>query len=87
MATLYIYSDESGTMPLKDDDSGFVVAAIAFWDLPAPIDSFNGHRTWVAQKLNDMEAMVAITYVNPFEGYQDAQDAKYNELVRRISGE
>lgn len=80
MATLYIFGDESGTMPIKDSDKPFVACTVAFLGkLPDTIQSFDADNK-IADILKKTNGIPFAAVVNPFPGYHQNLMTKYNTI-------
>lgn len=79
MNQLYIYFDESGTMPISDGDEAFIGAALGFFKEKPTLDSYNGHREWLAETLSSRASIVTAAFVKPYPGFSV-------ELERRLRG-
>jgi len=75
LATLHIFGDESGTMPLNDHDKPFVAATVSFLDeRPVEIDER------LFENLRALNAMPFAAIVMPFPGYGKLVKAKYDKM-------
>ena len=80
MSTLYIFGDESGTMPLKDSDKPFVTATISILDhRPELVKGSNNNEKMVGI-LKNIEAIPSAMVVKPFPGYSKAIKLKYSKM-------
>ena len=77
MAILYIFGDESGTMPLNDDDNPFVAAAVAVLDRKSwPVNV----KKNIFEVLKGLNALPSAAIVKPFPGYSKLVKTKYDKL-------
>ena len=75
MATLYIFGDESGTMPLHDTDKPFVAATVAVLDRkPTEADGR------LIESLKGLNALPFAAIVKPFPGYGKLVKTKYDKI-------
>ena len=80
MSILYIFSDESGTMPREDGDDPFVTATIGFLDkLPSFVPGSNDNDT-LANILKSQKALPVITFVRPFPNYGNLLKNRYEKF-------
>jgi hypothetical protein len=83
--SLFVFGDEYGTMPVKDDDGPFLVATVA---LRAPLltdTETSGHPGSVAEKLCEIGALVHVAYAIPSVSYGEmflAKIARIDTLAR-----
>ncbi len=81
MSVLKIFADESGTMPIKNDDEIFVVASIA---TTTKMSNFSnkiiGERDWLAQELKSKKVYPSVVYVSPHLGFQKKLENKINKM-------
>ena len=80
MTTLYIFGDESGTMPVNDNDKLFVAATVAILNnKPAYIKGSNDNNK-VVDIFKDLDIMPFAAIVKPFPGYGKAVEYKYEKM-------
>jgi len=80
MSILYIFADESGTMPINDRDDPFVAATIGFLDnLPPPVPRSNDNDE-LASILKTQKALPVVTFVRPFPNYAKLVKTKYKKF-------
>lgn len=80
MTTLYIFGDESGTMPVNDNDKPFVAATVAFLNnTPASIKGSNDNNIMI-DIFKDLNVMPFVSVVKPFHGYGEAVKYKYKKI-------
>jgi len=81
LSTLNIFADESGTMPINDNDKPFVAATVAF--LGEPPDAINGSDD--DEKLVDIlkgsNGIPFAAIVRPFPGYGHILKSKYEKII------
>lgn len=80
MSILKIYGDESGTMPVKDNDQLFVTATISTFNDKVIFERKSGHRDWLVKQIKTLNAIPFITYIKPFKGYGLLLKAKMDKL-------
>jgi len=80
VATLRIFADESGTMPLDDDDGIFVMATVSLFGDPPIIEKHNGHLSWLIDKLAELDALPQVSTVIPVPGYGEAIRVKFSKM-------
>ncbi len=69
MATVHIFGDEAGTMPLAETDSPYVSATVSFiGDLPT-IDPSKLQRRGLLRQLSDGQGFPFATFIYPDEGF------------------
>lgn len=75
LATLYIFGDESGTMPFDDNDKPFVAGTVALLEKkPAQV------QKKLFEILRELNAVPFIAMVKPFPGYGKLVKAKYDKM-------
>lgn len=87
MATLYIFGDEAGTMPVRDQDKPFVAAVVGIVDsIPGGLE-INGRRNQLIDYLLTLGAFPFVACVCPKEGYGRALQMKTEKmnLMARIT--
>jgi len=87
MSIIYIYGDESGTMPIKDNDPPFVVCTISTTiDIPEFRETHR-HINWIIERINEFTASPHWIYVQPKNGYEKALQKRYYQmhLMSRIT--
>lgn len=71
MATVHLYCDEAGTMPVRDDDDAFVAAVLALPSYESPDLPERPHSPEVTAKLlRELKAVFQCCKVIPFFGYE-----------------
>ncbi len=80
MSTLRIYADEAGTMPLKDDDQVFVVAAVSLIGSHPDAEAHVGRAEWVHSRLKHIKATPHCCYVQPGPGYAELISSKFEKM-------
>ena len=78
MATLWIFGDEAGIMPLADTDEVFVAATIGFLGLPPTQRKFDEAALITA--LVAARALPTLALVRPFPGFAKTLDAKFTRM-------
>jgi len=80
MTTLYIFGDESGTMPVNDNDKPFVAATVAVLNnTPVFIKGSNDNNIMI-DIFKDLNVMPFAAVVKPFYGYGEAMKLKYKKI-------
>jgi hypothetical protein len=80
LATLYIFGDESGTMPVKDNDKPFVAATVAVLDnTPALINGSDDDKKLV-EIFKELNVIPFVAIVKPFPGYGKAVKVKHDKM-------
>ena len=69
MPTLHIFADESGTMPVNDNDKPFVAATVAFLGKPPDAICGSDEDEKLVEILKASNAMPFTATVRPFPGY------------------
>ena len=72
MPELYIFGDESGTMPANDKDNSFVAATVTFLDKKPLITNGSDKNETLIKIFKEQSAIPFATVVNPFPGYAKA---------------
>lgn len=80
MNTLWVYIDESGDIPLEDEDGPFVVASVSiFGNFPA-ISNRVGRVDWIVEKIQEYQAIPFIVEIIPETGFSQAIKLKMSKL-------
>lgn len=80
MTTIYVYGDESGTMPKRDADEPFVGATVAFLgEDPTEIPEGSGAR-WLASAIKELGGIAFFGYVQPRPGYEAALATRHSKM-------
>ena len=80
MATLYIFGDESGTMPMDDADKPFVAATIAVLDNPPVLVRGSDDDEKMAEIFASLNIIPFAAIVKPYPGYGKVLKAKYDKI-------
>lgn len=80
MATLYIFGDESGTMPINDTDKPFVAATVAVLDNPPVLIPGSDDDSKMVEIFSNLNIIPYITVVKPFPGYGNTLKAKHGKM-------
>lgn len=80
MATLYIFGDESGTMPVNDADKPFVVATVAVLDNPPVLVSGSDEDKRMIDIFVRLRIIPFAAIVKPYDGYCKTLKAKYDKI-------
>jgi hypothetical protein len=80
MAALYIYADESGTMPTSDTDPPFVAAAVASFREPFRWDGKRGKRREILETISNSQLLPFIAILDPHPGFTDTLHEKLELL-------
>ena len=80
MAVLYMYADESGTMPQRDTDTPFVTAIVSFFGDQSDLMHATGHRSEIISKLLSSNAIPFVAFVKPFPGYESCINLKLSKM-------
>lgn len=80
MATLYIFGDESGTMPVDDADKPFVAATVAVLDNPPVIVPGSDDDEKMVEIFTSLSIIPFAAIVTPYPGYGRALKAKYDKI-------
>jgi hypothetical protein len=80
MNVLRFYCDESGTMPINDNDPPFVAATVAILGDFPDVGARNGRISWLLEKLEEFEVIPYVAYVQPKPGFSIALEAKLSKL-------
>ena len=62
MATIHLFGDEFGTMPVRDTDGVFLAAIVATRTPPARC-AWEGRRAWFLEKLSTFAMVPQVVYV------------------------
>jgi hypothetical protein len=80
LATLYIFGDESGTMPTDDHQEPFVVATVAFLErVPSLVAGTNLDQKLV-EVLIESHGIPFVAIVKPFAGYGLRLTSRFDDL-------
>jgi hypothetical protein len=80
LANLYIFGDESGTMPVNDSDKPFVAATIATVDNPPALIGGSDNDEKMVEIFKNLNLVPFAAIVKPFPGYAKILKAKYNKI-------
>ena len=80
MPTLYIFGDESGTMPVNDSDKPFVAATVAIFDNSPALVKGSGGDEKMVEIFRSLNAIPSATVVKPYPGYGKAVKAKHAKM-------
>ena len=81
MTTLYIFGDESGTMPTKDSDKPFVTATVAFFEKTPHAIPGSDEDEKLVKILRESNAIPFLAIVKPFPGYGNSLKSKYDKML------
>ena len=79
LATLYVFGDESGTMPVSDNDKLFVAATVAVLKEPTLIVGSDNDEKMV-EIFGNLNILPFAAIVKPFPGYGAALKAKHDKI-------
>lgn len=80
MNTLWVYIDESGDIPLEDEDGPFVVASVSIFGNPPAIADKVGRVDWLVEKIQELQAIPFIVEIVPEAGFGQAIKSKMSKL-------
>ena len=80
MPTLYIFGDESGTMPVNDSDKPFVAATVAVIGNPPVLVEGSDNDGKMVEIFRSLNAIPSATVVKPYPGYSKAVKAKHAKM-------
>lgn len=80
MATLFIFGDESGTMPLSDSDKPFITATVSFLDNPPVLIEGSDNNEKLVEIVKGLNAIPSAMLVKPYPGYGKAIKTKYSKM-------
>lgn len=80
MATLYIFGDESGTMPADDADPPFVAATVAMLGNPPNLVHGSDDDEKMAEIFASLSIIPFAAIIMPYPGYGKALRAKYDKI-------
>lgn len=80
MNTLFIFGDESGNLPLREEDGVFVGATVATQSPLEKIEERNRNPRWLVQKLQEYSAHPFVAYIRPVPGYGAAVKSKLEKM-------
>ena len=80
MSTLFIFGDESGNLPLCEEDGVFVGATVATQTPPRKIEERKRNSRWLVQKLQKYSAHPFVAYIRPVPGYGAAVSSKLAKM-------
>ena len=80
MATLYIFGDESGTMPVNDADKPFVAATIAVLGKPPVLVPGSNDVKRMVDIFANFNLIPFAAVVKPYPGYGRILKAKYEKI-------
>jgi hypothetical protein len=80
MATLYIFGDESGTMPINDGDKPFVTATIAVLDNPPVLVRGSNDDKKMVEIFSSLSIIPFAAIVSPYAGYGRVLKTKYDKI-------
>ena len=85
MAAIFIYGDESGTMPIKQSDGPFVACCVATLNEIPAFDASDGKISWIFESLKEYDAIPHFSYVVPGIEFDDrfkSRMSKMNTMAR-----
>jgi len=80
MAKLFLFCDESGTMPVRDRDGPFCAATIATTGRPPTLTKRSGHIGALAKAFSDLKCVPYVVFVRPRTGYGDMLSRKTSKM-------
>jgi hypothetical protein len=80
LATLYIFGDESGTMPVDDADKPFVAATVAVLNNPPALVRGSEDDEKMVKIFTRLNVVPFVAMVKPFTGYGKALKAKHSKI-------
>jgi hypothetical protein len=80
LATLYIFGDESGTMPINDADKPFVAATVAVLDNPPTLIPGSDDDEKMVEIFASLRIIPFAAIVKPYAGYGRVLKAKYDKI-------
>jgi hypothetical protein len=80
MTTLSIFGDESGTLPLHEEDGAFVCATVATQGRPRRLEERSKNYRWLIEKLQQYSAHPFVAYIRPLPGYGLAVKSKLEKM-------
>ena len=80
MATLYIFGDESGTMPADDADKPFVAATVAVLDKSPVLVRGSDDDEKMIEIFASLNIIPFAAIVKPYQGYGKVLKAKYDKI-------
>jgi len=80
LTTLYIFGDESGTMPLSDNGKPFVAATVSVIGEPPTLIKGSDNDEKMLEIFTNLKAMPSAAIVKPFPGYGKALRAKHDKI-------
>jgi len=85
MTKLFLFCDESGTMPANDNDGPFCAATIAISERPPTLANRSGHIGDLADVFDEVKCVPQVVFVRPGKGYGDLlrhKTSKINTMAR-----
>jgi len=80
LATLYIFGDESGTMPADDADKPFVAATVAVLDNPPILVQGSDDDDKMVELFGSLNIIPFAAIVKPYAGYGKDLKAKHEKI-------
>lgn len=80
LATLYIFGDESGTMPIDDLDKPFVAATVSVLGDPPVLVRGSDDDQKMAEIFAKLNIVPFAAVVKPYPGYGNDLNAKYDKI-------
>jgi hypothetical protein len=80
MVDLYLFCDESGTMPSKDSDGPFCVATVSSTNSIPAVSRGAGHIQDLAAVFTERACVPFVVFVRPRAGYEEKVDLKYSKI-------
>ena len=80
MATIHIFGDESGTMPIRDNDNPFVAATVAVLDRTLTLVPGSDNDNKLVEIFKELNVIPFAAVVKPYPGYSKAVRAKHDKM-------
>jgi len=80
LATIHIFGDESGTMPIRDNDNPFVAATVAVLDRTLTLVPGSDNDNKLVEIFKELNVIPFAAVVKPYPGYSKAVRAKHDKM-------
>ncbi len=80
MAVLYLYADESGTMPQRDTDAPFITATVSFLGDKPDSTHVIRQKSEILSRLVLLNAIPFVAFVKPIPGYGKSINSKLDKI-------